>query len=165
MVELTPIQISLYKLVEVFVARQEVVLKAMKELRPDIVARYEGTYMPEMLAQLTLEYSRHPQTGYWGENQEWEYFLHGGGCRLTHRTTGEPIEWDVGSLKRFDKTWFVNWLIWLVETFTRSGYADNSSKKDKIRDDVYRVLEELEKGNLLTKENQYYKLHTLNLDC
>jgi hypothetical protein len=129
MVELTPIQMSLYKLVEVFVERQELVFKAMKQLRPDIVARHENTYAPEMLAQLTLEYRRHPQSGYWGESQEWEYFLHGGGCRLTHRTTGEVIEWDIGSLKRFDKSWFVNWLMWLIETFTRACLQTKATSK------------------------------------
>jgi hypothetical protein len=33
---------------------------------------------------------QYPQRGTWGENDEWEYYLHGGGCLLTNKETGGP---------------------------------------------------------------------------
>jgi hypothetical protein len=111
---LSSLQSSVFSLVKRFVARQVVVLDAMRDLRPDIIMPLENRGDAELWSKLRIEYSKKSQVGYWGECDEWEYFLHGGGCRLTHRQTGEKIQWDAGDLNLFNVDWFVDYLQWLL---------------------------------------------------
>lgn len=79
--------------------------------RPILAAsRPHDKFAPQAAGNVPPYDSRKPQRGYWGENGEWKYFLHGGGCRLTHRQTGERIEWDAGDLNTFNVDWFVAYL-------------------------------------------------------
>jgi hypothetical protein len=56
------------------------------------------------------------QVGSWGETGEWEYFLHGKGCRLRNVHTGEVIDWDCPNVLAFDPHFFLYHLEWQLET-------------------------------------------------
>ncbi len=103
-------QLAVYKLVKAFVERQKIVFDAMMELHPRLMSRYR-------VIPLQPEQDKWPMTfiGDWGEAKEWNYFLHGAGCRLIHKLTGEPIEWDASDVKRFDSYWFTKWVEWYLE--------------------------------------------------
>jgi hypothetical protein len=95
--EANRIQLALYSLIKRFIQRQSLVKKAIQELRPN---------WPQRPASWS---------GRWGENDEWEYVLHGIGCGLIHAVTQERLEWDLGPLRRFDRYWFVEHLKWLLD--------------------------------------------------
>ena len=100
---------AVQSLIEQFVRRQVLVLTLMRKIRPDIVmyCRNEGSF--EEYQALHKKFHRNSQLGVW---DDWNYFIHGNGCRLTHRITGEPIEWDVADLRSFDTYWFLNYVEW-----------------------------------------------------
>jgi hypothetical protein len=179
--ELTTIQSASYTLIQRFVQRQALVLEAMRELRPDKVMRFEheddsefwAEWSPECWQAFVLDYARRPALGVWGENKEWEYFLHGDGCRLTHKITGERIGWDLGSLRRFDKNWFANYLQSLIDQNTddeavvtiRAWYENEDKLNPKGKpsyflfyDAVFLVLEQLSQMGFLGQQQQYYTL-------
>jgi hypothetical protein len=85
-----------------------------------------------------------PQEGIWYDNEqnEWIYFLHGNGCRLTNKKTGEPIDWDCPDVNSYDPYKFLFHLIWQLSSIERSGmlisthiWASNSLEPllDKIK--------------------------------
>jgi hypothetical protein len=101
-----------------------------------------------------------PPSGYWGDNNEWQYFLHGGGCRLIHTVTGEPINWNATTVERFDKFWFLDYLLWLfandptdaaVATLQPIAPHDAAS----MRDFTFVLLEQLSQlGKLSEMDSQ-----------
>jgi hypothetical protein len=136
---------STLRLVHRFVTRQEVVAQAISELRPDWRKR------PEV-----------PFVGYWGENNEWKYRLHGVGCELTHIETGEPLEWDVYGLTTFDHFWFAYYVQWLFDAepdnpdclrLIASGATRNSNELSKF---IGTILDALVEEQLLTKKGNKY---------
>ena len=136
--ELSELQSTILSLVVAFVDRQSIVLEALRDLRPDLVMRYydkEGTL--SQLAVLRDKYVRSASTGYWGENSEWAYFLHGPGCRLTHVHTKEVIEWDIGSLDKFNVDWFIRHL----QSLFRQEVNDDLVLVGQLLPDAYRIKE------------------------
>lgn len=108
---LNEIQLNILSLAKKFIQRQSIVLDAMRELRPDLVMRYyDKIGTPVQWAELKSKHAGIAQSGHWGKNSEWEYLLHGPGCRLTNIETSEVIEWDVGDLKKFNVDWFISYL-------------------------------------------------------
>lgn len=103
---LTELQTTVLSLAKKFAQRQSVVLEAMRDLRPDLTKDHERIETQEEWIAFKREIMKKPNPGYWGENSEWEYILHGPGCRLTHVYTGEVIEWDFGELNSFNIDWF-----------------------------------------------------------
>ena len=63
------------------------------------------------------------QSGVWFDNEknEWRYFLHGSGCRLTNLKTGEPIDWDCPDVNKYDVWKFMFHLAWQVSSLERAG--------------------------------------------
>ena len=59
------------------------------------------------------------QTGNWKDKagETWNYFMHGGGCRLRHGITGEVIDWDCPDTSRFDAFKFAFHLEWQVKNY------------------------------------------------
>jgi hypothetical protein len=116
--QLTPLQNSVLSLVKQYVARQSLVLEAMRELRPDFMARREhriDSMTQEQWIELVFKF-RHSQIGFWGKEQEWEYYFHGGGeCRLINKVTGEYIHWGAADLNTFNLDWFVPYLQWRLK--------------------------------------------------
>jgi len=91
-----------------FVSRQELVARAIEEIWP-----HKLTTLGRPAPRPSKEVLRATSHGRWGADGEWDYGMHGAGCRLLHRTTGEPIEWDEPDLSTFDVRWFGNWIDWL----------------------------------------------------
>ena len=88
------------------------------------IAKTNDPYIQKML-ELALRATERelPQEGVWrdGENNEWRYFLHGSGCRLTNIKTGEPIDWDCPDVNKYDKWKFMFLLIWQLSSLERGG--------------------------------------------
>lgn len=151
------LQTAIHELIKNFVQRQSVVLEALRELRPDMIMRIEAQGSPKERAELRQKYAREPGIGYWGENNEWAYRLHGTGCHLTHTKTGEVIGWDVGSLKRFDWHWFVDYLEWLLNTDSenddvkviRSNLPSSEINRDILRKFVFPILQQLQESGVI----------------
>lgn len=63
------------------------------------------------------------QDGIWrdSEQNEWRYFLHGGGCRLTNIKTREPIDWDCPDVNSYDRWKFMFHLQWQLLSQERAG--------------------------------------------
>jgi hypothetical protein len=121
MEKLTSNQLAVYRLVERFVERQKIVFDAMIELHPILMFR-AGVIPESQLSPITRARGK-PSiifVGDWGGAKEWNYFLHGAGCRLIHKITNEPIDWDAPDTQRFDRHWFFVWVKWLL------GQADNA---------------------------------------
>lgn len=104
-----PHQKAVHTLSKEFVERQQIVKSALMELRPDFFVQPGQVYQRPTKEQLKGKF-----TGKWGVNQEWEYKVHGRGCRLIHIDTLEPIEWDSPEVNRFDPSWFIQWLEWAI---------------------------------------------------
>jgi hypothetical protein len=176
--QLSSLQSSVVSLVKRFVGQQSIVLDAMRDLRPDIIMPLENHGSPEEWTNLKIKYSKKSQLGYWGDNDQWEYFLHGGGCKLTHRQTGEIIQWDAGDLNKFNVDWFVDYLQWAlkqntdediktihsifeyIEAPTQQSREENLHQRLKLREQILPVLEQLHEKGLLNGNNQrtHYKL-------
>jgi hypothetical protein len=172
--ETNSVQSALYSLVQKYVERQSIVLSAMRELRPDI-ALEDWEITPEERSKLRIEFwrIRKPAVGLWDDNREWEYFVHGGGCRLIHSVTQERIDWDARNLQRFDRSSFVNHLKWRLEqpiedkavSIFKAWYEENATSIPKMKpsfgplhDAVFPMLEELAQLGLLTQQQQYFIL-------
>jgi hypothetical protein len=108
------LQTEVYTLIERFVQRQQLPLEVIQKFRPYLID-------PIKRRPTDKEYIRATQIGHWGQDDEWDYFLHGGGCKLTHTVTGEVIEWDAPHLQHFDPSWFVNWLMWFINSHKDDG--------------------------------------------
>ncbi|MEQ8675583.1 MAG: hypothetical protein RLP44_30690 [Aggregatilineales bacterium] len=123
----------------------------MRDLRPDLTLRYiDAVDKPELWEGLRHDWVKIPQTGFWGEDNEWAYFLHGPGCRLTHVETGEIVEWDVGDIDRFNFNWFVNNLHSLIK----------QGKRDDDIDVICSILPDIEHMQDMTRDelsDQCYK--------
>ena len=158
MSRLEPIESAVYSLIKEYVMRQEIVLEALNDMRPDIVRRNMENYAPKDISDATVDYYlRHP-VGMWDSNDEWDYFIHGHGCRLTHKKTAEPIEWDTGDLKRFDKNWFLNRLMWRLESSSkdetieiiRRNFETSDNTREALNEIISPILTRLSERNLLS---------------
>jgi hypothetical protein len=113
-------QAAFLTLVRRYVERQRLTYAAMEQLRPDML-RYmqqsredKKAAFKEYLESLP-KFSAVPFTGYWGEHEEWAYFIHGMSCRLTHTVTGEPSDWDAPDVYCFDEWKFSRYLEWALK--------------------------------------------------
>lgn len=88
------------------------------------IAKSADPYIQKML-QLALRATERKlsQSGIWYDNEknEWKYFLHGSGCRLTNVKTGEPIDWDCPDVNRYDTWKFMFHLMWQLSSLERAG--------------------------------------------
>jgi hypothetical protein len=155
---LNTFQTTVYSLVERYVARQTLVRDAMSDLRPDllVVAKDKDSY--EHLIQMTKLYSQVPQSGQWGNNKEWGYFIHGRGTRLTHAITQEPIEWDAPDIRTFDGFWFLNYLQWLLHQDTGDETISSvkswlSNPGTSLQDLIFDILNQLVQKGLLVRSD------------
>jgi hypothetical protein len=154
---LTTFQAAVYSLIERYVVRQALVRDAMNDLRPDllVVAGDKGSY--EHLIQMTKRYSHVPQSGQWGNDKEWRYFIHGRGGRLTHTITQEPIEWDAPDIHTFDGFWFLNYLQWLLHQDTGDKNISaikirlSSNPETSLQDLIFDILNQLVQKGLLAR--------------
>ena len=104
--------------------------------------------VPQMSTEPSKEYISATGRGYWGQANEWQYSLHGGGCRLTHTITGEVIDWDAPDLNRFDPYWFVGWLQWYLSQNTNDQDARIilmaiNAQDGQFRNRIFDILEQI----------------------
>lgn len=93
-----------------FVQRQELIKQAITDL--GITENDLSNSGPLSWTQKNI-----PQEGIWARDQQWQYFLHGKGCRLSNLATGEVIDWN--STSRFainiDPYVFIDHLNWRIK--------------------------------------------------
>jgi hypothetical protein len=159
----------LHSQIKKFVQRQTIVLAAMRDIRPDLVMRARDEGSPKERAEFTQRYAHSQQSGFWGKADEWEYFVHGIGCRLRHRITREPIQWDAGDLRRFDRNWFLDHLEWSLSQkpddedilVIKVLLAETS---ESLRDFVFSRLEKLRHAGILSDPDHQYRYTLLSVD-
>lgn len=149
--------------------RQRLVLAVMREVRPDIVMRTRNEGDPKLRAELTQKLCRTPQSGYWGEENEWKYFIHGIGCRLTHTITEELIDWDSGDLRRFDRHSFLLHLEWRLVSEANDEKLSDLRKvlrnsRDSLEQYVYPALDRLVNQGILGEPDDHYRYVFLTID-
>jgi len=161
------IHVAILTLVQGYVERQAIVLTSMQQLHsPVFILSYSDEWTDELIDQYrqAVEDAAHiPQRGYWGDNNEWQYFLHGGGCRLIHTLTGEPLNWDAPKVERFDKFWFLDYLVWLLtndstDTAVVVLQPEWPRDSDAQREFTFTLLEQLYQCGKLSKmdsQNKY----------
>lgn len=164
-------QIAVWTLLRRYVARQQLAADAMQQLRPDLwFQAHQREWTVALLVELKTmqtQVAGIPQKGFWGEHDEWESFFHGGGCRLVHTLTGEPIDWDAPNLRRFDKFWFLNYLQWvLVHEPANSVHPTIQAEMDQdlnsMREFTFSLLDQLQTLGFLADEqdNKYVLLQS-----
>ena len=84
------------------------------------------------------------QSGIWkdSENNEWRYFLHGGGCCLTNLQTDEPIDWDCPDTNSYDRYKFFYHLEWQLTSSERAEKLIFSRSVDKEK--LKTLIDEIE---------------------
>ncbi len=110
------LQVAVYDLIEKYVQRQIVPFEVIREYRSHLVDS-------STRRSTNKAYLKATQMGFWGESNEWEYMLHGGGCHVTNVATREVIGWDASNLRRFDPYWLVDWVHWYVNQNSLSKAA------------------------------------------
>lgn len=115
-----------HNLVEHFLERQRIIIEAMCDLRPDLITSIGIDKLLNLDVSDNLDNFRSrrkkgeiSQRGIW--NTQWEYYLHGHGVRLENIFTGEPLDWDVGHPRSFDRYRFLVHLDWRTKAFPNNS--------------------------------------------
>ena len=116
--ELSITQRAIYLSVKQFVLRQQIVQHAMLDIRPDLLEIAETGKLDSALLVKVKHYMSVPQQGLWVGDPEWQYYIHGRGCKLINVITQEPLNWDPPDVLTFDKYWFIDYLRWLGNSNT-----------------------------------------------
>jgi hypothetical protein len=170
---------ELVKAIKVFVDRQYLVAKAIESmgLNLDLVGKY-GSFswtlddeiidlvnkngiksVPSELRDIVTERMSNNnsllQTGTWYDenNNLWEFFLHGNGCRLTDSKTGEIIDWDCPRISRFDVSKFYRHLEWQIKVFPDNYSQLSLWLLDNGISGIHRLLRELILEGVIDKDN------------
>ncbi|HSG42479.1 MAG TPA: hypothetical protein VLA72_04925 [Anaerolineales bacterium] len=79
--------------------------------------KIEGDFITAIQKIAENNIPRVNQKGQWREEngETWNYFMHGGGCKLINQKTGEPIDWDCPDPMQFDAFKFCFHLKWQTE--------------------------------------------------
>ena len=144
---------EIYDAIAYFIERQKLVAQAMIDMGLDLeeVGEYgslvwssnENVADAQLLEDDALEDEqlrkifaiakrararRLPQKGIWKDknNDEWKYFLHGGGCLLTNVHTGERINWNCPNVLAFDLWFFLDHLEWQLKSPDRKDKFQNT---------------------------------------
>jgi hypothetical protein len=151
-------QQAMCRLIERFVDRQALAAQTMQALRPDKILKASPAVPIEEIYRAHEKYSGTPTIGV---IEEWHYAFHGLGCRLIHRETKEPIEWDAPDLQRFDRYWFENWVTWLLSQSNSDkdvAIIKSSMVKMQLREFIDRTFQNLEaKGDITREEPSFVK--------
>jgi hypothetical protein len=162
------VHVAVLALIRRYVVRQQLASDAMQQLRPDLwFQTHQKEWTAAILAELEAlqaQVAGIPPKGYWGENDRWEYFFHGGGCRLVHTFTGEPIDWDAPNVRRFDKFSFLNYMQWVlkhdpVDPAVLTIQAELGHCHSSMRELTFSLLNHLQGfGFLMDEQNNTYVL-------
>jgi hypothetical protein len=162
------VQVVVLALLRRYAARQQLAADAMQQLRPDLwFQTHQEEWTAALLGELKALQAQAagiPQKGSWGEHDEWEYFFHGGGCRLVHTSTGEPIDWDAPNTHRFDTFWFLNYLQWVLAHEPANPalltiQAELGQYHNSLREFTFGLLDQLQAlGFLIHEQDNKYVL-------
>lgn len=177
--EMRLVKRELHEAVVRFVERQKLVAQAMVDLGLDLeeVERYGvAAWAAELPPGWTITQSdiekvpdghkiysmrkrvealRLPARGVWvdRDGNEWEYFLHGKGCLLTNKHTGEPIDWEcnVVGLSIWFFLRYLEWQLTSAEWRDRLVYTRKwvqSKGVDSIYDlrEIWELVREVERA-------------------
>ena len=165
---------ELYKAIQHFVERQQIVVQAMLDMKLDINAigkfaslgwassassengqkpldRFQKEPASEFEKEIYAVMKRSeeikvPRKGVWKDKtgEEWNYVLHGGGCLLINLETQEPVDWDCPNPKAFDETFFFVHLDWRLK-------QDNKELKyvQELQNEVKAIFLELVNESLV----------------
>jgi len=117
-----------------YIFRQRLVHECMTELRPDLIAIADKAMSRHKKVEIIQKQPRNPRIsniGTWQKYGTWEYYIHGGGCRLINLMTEEPLEWDAPDMNSFDDLWFFNWCKWVSQINKQySNISEDILKKE-----------------------------------
>jgi len=106
-----------------YMERQKIVAQALTDLGFDINTHWDQNdeWTWEEIEKWDAHAYKIPQKGIWidSDNNEWEYFVHGRGCKLINIKTREPIEWDAPKLDTFTPDFFHDNLFWQFKAENR----------------------------------------------
>ncbi|MEP7285623.1 MAG: hypothetical protein ABI947_07645 [Chloroflexota bacterium] len=147
------LQASVDHLIRRFVQRQQLPLEVIRQFRPHMVDSTKR--------RPSKEYASATGSGHWGDDNEWEYLLHGGGCRLIHTVTGEVIDWNAPNPYRFDSDSFVWWLTWFLAQNTEDEstsiiLGQVNDQGDAFRNKIFAILEQLYQAGTLRRHSPDY---------
>lgn len=138
LIEKPPIYLELYEALAHFIGRQQLVIRAIRELG----------VTPETMRGVGAWQGKTSQTGEWGD---WDFFFHGGGCELRHRQTGEPIDWNGPDTQAFGIMSFIHHLEWrLREQSGLSELRAYLSEHDTVS--VVELIKELIRDGVITPD-------------
>ena len=125
----------LYTVLLLFVQRQHIVYELLYDIHPDFLFDIKALSDDNIDAfmEITEQYQHIPGSGFWGKDNEWEYWIHGRGCRITHVITEELIEWDTPDPLVFDRDWFTKYVNWFRE---KTGYLSNIDTSNHLRKEI-----------------------------
>lgn len=148
---------QLYRLIQQFINRQEIVFQALKDLRPQILIS-TGAITRHEIKVLQKSRFYFPQIGFWGEDNTWKYFIHGLGCKLIHVKTKEPLEWNAPNLNSFDIYWLSNWLKWYLESNKDNEILHIAKVKnsDDLGAAILNMLEDFKAEKIIIPVNSQY---------
>lgn len=149
-----------------FVGRLDIVREAVFQLHPFLAWKVWKNKKPRTLqkrAKFMKKTKKMPYSAIW--KKDWNYQVHGMGCKLTHILTGEPLEWDVDKMYSFDKYWFINWLQWRLldgkedETVAQMKEYVEITANNNLQLVVFSILDTLCHKRIL--ENYYYNRYII----
>jgi hypothetical protein len=151
-------------LIKEYIKRQAIVEKCLKEKRPDLLAMVDKTISDTEVVRLVEAHKHEPNSGVWEDSgQNWTYYIHGKGCRITNNTTSEPIEWDIPDIDVFDRYWFGNWVRWWLNY--NKGEMETHNSPHLTNDDILQhLLKMVASGELesIGTANTKYRLKDVN---
>ena len=145
----------LLNLIKIFLRRQELVYQVIGDIRPWVLDA-------DKKYQLTKEEAKKTAQGHWKIN-EWQFKMHGPGCKIINTTTKEPINWDPPNLYCFDLYFFLEWLEWCgqqkeTETLTKIYCEDLSENNGNV---LLEKLDHFVSIGLLKKNPDCFTKYTL----
>jgi len=129
---------ELYEAIAHYIGRQQLVVRTV----------IERGVNPAELRGVGAWHDKTEQIGDWGA--DWRFFFHGGGCRLTHRITKEPIDWDGPDPYRFDPFFFIHHLEWRCAQGHNLPHLCAFLKEHDAPVDTYRLIEDLIKDGIVS---------------
>lgn len=162
---------ELYHAITHFIERQKLVAQAMVDLGLDLgevgcygvlawaadlpsdwaIIQFGAEKIPEdhklYSMRKRVEALQLPDKGVWvdPDGNEWEYYLHGRGCRLTNTLTGEPIDWEC-NVPAFETWFFLQYLEWQLNSPDWKARLAHTQEWIQIRglDSVRELIREIE---------------------
>ena len=133
--------------------------KQLYEVNPDHLGENFSNALQRMIEINTPSLA---QTGIWQDQtgETWNYFMHGGGCRLRNPVTGEMIDWDCRSVVHFDIYTFCFHLEWQIAKFPNKypQLAASLSKSDISIIEHKLIPELINEGKLTNDMTNLYRI-------